>query len=278
MKKSILSTLIGLGLVSGSFAATVTYVNQSAWLGSSAWSAWTHSQTTENFDSYTTRNYFTAGDPDRGTQTSNITSPGGVAYNTSVPANTMSIVRTAGIWDGGLFGAGRTYTQSGIDYSYNPLRVELNNTSAENFGLNAQSGTKFLSFYKNQATDTFRMSFATGVSAVSLFIGDFGDINSGLLVKDQDGNTLWNDSGTTSLTYGGQTMVTGDGVWAFLGFTTDNPNGFSYLDFTLTGNDSDNIGIDTVRFNTVPEPSAGALLVLGVGGIVALRRTRRSRE
>ena len=276
MKKTILSTLIGLGLVTGSFAATVTYVSESAWLGSSAWSAWTHSQTTENFDSYTTRSYFTAGDPDRGTQTNNIISPGGVAYSSSLPPNTMSIVRTAGIWDGGFLGAGRTYTQSGIDYSYNPLRVELNNTPDETFGLNAQSGTKFLSFYKNQNTDTFRISFTTGVSAVSLYIGDFGDVSTGLSVEDQNGNTLWNGSGTTSLTYGGKTMVTGDGVWAFLGFTTDNPNGFSYLDFTLTGNDSDNIGIDTVRFNTVPEPSAGALLVLGIGGIVALRRARRA--
>ena len=29
---------------------------------------------------------------------------------------------------------------------------------------------------------------------------------------------------------------------------------------------------------TVPEPSSGALLALGIGGVIALRRTRRSRE
>ncbi|NDF17547.1 MAG: PEP-CTERM sorting domain-containing protein [Verrucomicrobia bacterium] len=56
---------------------------------------------------------------------------------------------------------------------------------------------------------------------------------------------------------------------------TDSP---ICLDFNLTGDADDNIAIDQVRFNTVPEPGSGALLILGIGGLIALRRTRRSRE
>jgi hypothetical protein len=34
--------------------------------------------------------------------------------------------------------------------------------------------------------------------------------------------------------------------------------------------------VDDISISTVPEPSAGALLALGIGGLMALRRVRRS--
>jgi hypothetical protein len=34
--------------------------------------------------------------------------------------------------------------------------------------------------------------------------------------------------------------------------------------------------VDNVSINTVPEPSAGALLMVGIGGLIAMRRLRRS--
>ena len=123
------------------------------------------------------------------------------------------------------------------------------------------------------------MSFTTGVRAVSLFIGDLGDAglsqNTGLLVKDQTGATLWQSSNRgVNHTYGALTLTSGNGGWGFLGFTTDASEGFTYLDFSLTGNNDDNIAIDTVRFNTVPEPSALSLLAVGLGGLAMMRRRR----
>ena len=277
MKKTILSTLLGLGLVTGSFAGTVTYVSDSAWSSSSAWSTWTHSQATETFDSMPIRNYFGGGDSVRGSQSIPIIT--NVAYSSSVPANTMSIARTQGIWDGDGLGFFKTYSDNGTNYSYNPLRVE--NASTGSFMTNGFGGSgNYLSFWKNSTNDIFRLSFATGVSAVSLRFGDFGDGggNSGLKVTDSNGGVLWDSSGKANQIYNTMNLGNGDGVWSFLGFTTDNPNGFTYLDFNLTGDADDNIAIDQVRFNTVPEPGSGVLLVLGIGGLMALRRTRRSRE
>ncbi|NBQ64896.1 MAG: hypothetical protein EBT95_05035 [Verrucomicrobia bacterium] len=153
MKKTTLSTIIGLCMVSGAFAATVTYVSESAWLGSSAWSTRTNSQTTETFDSMSIRNY------------------------SSVPSNRMSIARTQGIWDGDFFGNFKTYTDNGTNYSYNPLRVEnATTTTSAYFMSNGYGGSgNYLSFWKNTTNDVFRISFATGVSAVSLRVGDFGN-------------------------------------------------------------------------------------------------------
>jgi len=277
MKKSILTTIIGLSMVSGAFAATVTYVNESAWLGSSAWSAWTHSQTTETFDSYTTRAYYNAGDPLRGSQTIPIIAPDGVTYNSSTPPNTMLIVRTQGIWDGDFFGNFKTYAEGGVNNSYNPFRVE--DASSSSLMIPYLGTGKYLSFFKNTASDIFRISFATGVSAVSLRFGDFGDggVNSGLKVTDSNGAVLWDSTGKANQTYSGMTLANGNASWAFLGFTTDNPNGFTYLDFTLSGDLDDDIALDQVRFNTVPEPGSASLVALGLATLLLRkRRCRRS--
>jgi len=267
MKKSIFTLWAILGLAAGTQAATVTYVSESAWLGSSAWSQWSHSQTTETFDSYATRSYFNAGDSARGSQTVPIVPS--VTYSASTPANTISILRREGLGTG-------TYNQNSLAYSYNPLRVE---DSGSGYGMTGFGGSgKYLSMYKNTTSDVFRIFFATGVSAVSLRLGDFGDGigNSGLIITDSTGATLWNSSGRANQSYGGQFLGNGADTWAFLGFTTDNPTGLTYLDFNLTGDAGDNIAIDNVKFNTVPEPGTGALLVLGLGSLIALRRTRRS--
>jgi PEP-CTERM motif len=278
MKKTTLSTIIGLCMVSGAFAATVTYVSESAWLGSSAWSTRTNSQTTETFDSMSIRNYFGGGDSLRGSQSIPILT--NVVYNSSVPSNRMSIARTQGIWDGDFFGNFKTYTDNGTNYSYNPLRVEnATTTTSAYFMSNGYGGSgNYLSFWKNTTNDVFRISFATGVSAVSLRVGDFGNGagSSGLKVTDSTGAVLWDSTGTANQTYSSMNLGNGAGVWSFLGFTTDNPNGLTYLDFNLTGDADDNIAIDQVRFNTVPEPGSGALLMLGIGGLIALRRVRRA--
>ena len=277
MKKTILSTLIGLGLVTGSFAGTVTYVSDSAWSGSSAWSTWTHSQATETFDSMPIRNYFGGGDSLRGSQSIPIIT--NVVYSSSVPSNRMSIARTQGIWDGDFFGNFKTYTDNGTNYSYNPLRVEnATTTTSAYFMSNGYGGSgNYLSFWKNTTNDVFRISFATGVSAVSLRVGDFGNGagSSGLKVTDSTGAVLWDSTGTANQTYSSMNLGNGAGVWSFLGFTTDNPNGLTYLDFNLTGDADDNIAIDQVRLNTVPEPGSAGLMALGLATL--LLRKRRCR-
>jgi len=43
-----------------------------------------------------------------------------------------------------------------------------------------------------------------------------------------------------------------------------------------TGGADMDVFVDNVSIQSVPEPSAGALLILGIGGLIAMRRARRS--
>ena len=202
MKNILITLSFGFALVSGSLAATATYVNETDWLNSAEWSTWTHSQTTEGFESY----------PDRRIDDywSTFLSED---YNSSVPANTMALTKTAG-FDG-----------------FPNFRASTNDMGITPLGGSA----KMLVLGKLASTDSFRMSFTNGVRAVSLFIGDLGDAglsqNTGLLVKDQTGATLWQSSNRgVNHTYGALTLTSGNGGWGFLGFTTDASEGFTYLD------------------------------------------------
>ena len=146
-----------------------------------------------------------------------------------------------------------------------------------------------LSFYKIGSPDRFRLRFSKGVSAVSLFLGDLGDsANIGwpdtrLSITADTANgpntSVWDSTGRATHTNGethagGGTLTAGNGVWSFLGFTTDDPGGFDAIEFQLSGNTDDNIMVDQLRFNTVPEPSAASLMVLGAGALMALKRRR----
>ena len=169
-------------------------------------------------------------------------------------------------------------------YSYNPLRVENGSTfDTLPYGGNGNA----LSFYKIGSPDRFELRFSAGVSAVSLFLGDLGDSanigspNTRLAIAADTANgantAVWDSTGRATQSNSlatGQTLTAGNGVWSFLGFTTDDPGGFDAIEFQLSGNTDDNIMVDQLRFNTVPEPSGASLIVFGAGALLALKRRR----
>ena len=160
--KRFLTVLVaGLSFISSGFAAITVYTSESAWTSTSAWSQYTHSQTTETFDTYAHRSYISEGSQ-YGSQGVPIVN---LNYGSSVPSNTATLLRTAGATTG-------TYDERIAEnviapYSYNPFRVE----DGLVFGISPYHRNS-LSFYKSGSPDSFELSFSTGVSAVSLFLGD----------------------------------------------------------------------------------------------------------
>ena len=264
----------GVSFISSGFAAITVYTSESTWTSTSAWSQYTHSQTTETFDTYADRSYISGGSEYGSTWIPIVN----LNYGGSAgPSNSVTLLRSTGFITTGYYGTGGAY-------SYNPLRVENGST----FDTLPYGGSgNALSFYKSGSPDSFELSFSTGVSAVSLFLGDLGDsANFGspstrLRIWADTANgantAVWDSTGratqSNSLATGG-TLTAGNGNWAFLGFTTDDPGGITALQFTLSGNTDDNLLIDQLRFNTVPEPSAASLMVLGAGALLALKRRR----
>ena len=264
--------------ISNGFAAVTVYTSESAWTATTQWSQNTNSQTTETFDTYADRSYISGGST-YGNQSVPIVN---LNYGGSAgPSNSAWLLRASG---GSIF----TYTGTGGPYSYDPFRVENGST----FGINPYGGSgNALSFYKignSSIADWFKLEFSTAVRAVSFFLGDLGDASLGqntrLTISEGAptstsyvNNLLWDSEGRANqanTVTPGQTLTGGNGVWSFLGFTTDDPGGFTTLLVGIHGNSDDNIMVDQLRFNTVPEPSALSLLAIGLGGLAILRRRR----
>ena len=270
----------GVSFISSGFAAITVYTSESAWLATTQWSQYTHSQTTETFDTYADRSYISEGSQ-YGNQSVPIVN---LNYGGSPgPSNSVTLLRQTSY-------SFLTYSGTGGPYSYNPLRVENGTT----FGINPHGGSgNALSFYKNGSStyaDWFELKFSKEVRAVSFFLGDLGDsgsynnVNTRLYISEGvpsssslAPNLVWESEGRNThvnTVTAGQTLTAGNGVWSFLGFTTDDPGGFTTMTVGISGNSDDNIMVDQLRFNTVPEPCAASLVVLGVGALLALKRRR----
>ena len=83
----------------------------------------------------------------------------------------------------------------------------------------------------------------------------------------------WSEAlGVLDMSVGGTSVYSGFDLGGFTPGVSDNKFFFS----ATTGAESMDVFVDNISINTVPEPGSGAMLALGIGGLIALRRTRRS--
>lgn len=215
--------------------ATTAIVNFTDWSNSPQWASLSSSQNLEAFESVSVGTSFSS---------RNFDSSG------ANPTNRMSI----------------RITQGGN------LLIQTNALG----GLLGQGGSgAFMTVPKPDANPiAFEISFSQAVRAISFFLGDYGDGAAplSLLIRDENNLILWSSSSPGN-SYAGQSLSGfGASSWGFLGFT--NPEGLTQLTFSVSGTAGDNFALDTIRYSTIPEPSALPLLVLGFCGVIALRWVR----
>ena len=154
------------------------------------------------------------------------------------------------------------------------IAVDTSNSGFSSF--DAAGSSKYLWITHSGGQSAIKFSFSQAINAFAMRMGDYGDGSSQFMdfnVSAGTNGSLMYYSATSKTpsdfqTYYGLTF--GNMLWTFVGWTFPTP----VTEISFSNNRDDNWGIDTVSFSTVPEPSAGALLLLGIGGLMALRRVR----
>lgn len=107
-----------------------------------------------------------------------------------------------------------------------------------------------------------------------------------LKIYDIGSNTSWSPSSTGNLVYS-ERMSTGQSAWGYYGNSNVfTPVAGNYYAFTFDSVSSATFYapgagnfVGDVQFGySVPEPSSASLLVIGLGGLIALRRGRRKAD
>ena len=253
MKKSITSVLVTLLFLLAGASGQTFYANEANFFNSSVW---TSAQSGANF----TENFAASGSIHNFTGNEEFTSNSYV-YGSGSLLNNVT------------YGRGDTP---------NKIFVDTSNETGGFLSFDNPGTSKYL-YLPSTSGASLRITFSQGIRAFAFRLGDFGDASSGNsdlniqainAANSAIGYTLVNASGRNSLTVGSDTITTGNQIWAFMGWTFDSPVNEIRINQFVSNND--NLGIDTVSFSTVPEPSSASLLVLGIGGLMALRRARRS--
>jgi hypothetical protein len=290
IKKIILSTLLGLGIVYGAFAAG-TY--------------------TENFNSY--NNSANSGFSNGGALYR--TGDGGEVYHHSTAWKALRLIGdnnnndastflisgvensgqvvnefsvTFGLHfknDGGLSGADIADTFS---FNFGNIPTAGLPNAAQNGVWSGQSGgllSIVWDFYDNDTgngSGDSNNNDRIGVEVWrngSLVSGSFREIDSSWVVTSLNSpfnnvQISWRgwDTGGLNMTVNGTSVYSN---FNFGGLPLNIENG-EFAFSGATGAESMDVFVDDISITTVPEPSAGALLMLGIGGLIALRRTRRS--
>jgi MYXO-CTERM domain-containing protein len=241
------------------YTDSTAFFNSSTWIGASAGSA-----VTENFVASGGVHNFT------GNEQFNSNS---YTYGSGSQQNTITYTRDAG-----------------------DIFVDTTNESGGFRSFDDPGSSKYLYMTANSRVD---ITFAQPITSFGFRLGDFGDpsvndwsyvrVGTGeanLLVRAEGVNV--NRSGGTNngnsvdlnlsqaylgtpnyFSEGSTSIIIGDKSWAFMGWTFDSP--INKISISV-GSYTDNWGVDTVSFTTVPEP--GAALLGGLGMLTLLRRRR----
>ena len=294
MNKIILSTLIGLGVVSGAFAAG-SYV--------------------ENFDSYGTLSY---------SGSSASLNNGAVLYGNNTSA--INTYNHGGLWKAlrlaqdGTGGTVGTYVIGPVENSSTrvnsftasfDLQLKSPDAAADNFSFDigkltgslprssesglwssGQTGSMLSvvwDFYDNGSGDYVGTGGKGGIQLFkngSLVAGS--NVNNPATVFGTLGSTFTRfnvrydeelNGGTLQLNTGGTVgagnLITGGtNLFTLANLGVNFAAGDQFAFSAWTGGASVDMFIDNVSIQTVPEPGSGALLMLGIGGLMAWRRRK----
>ncbi len=294
LKVSILTTLIGLGIVSGAFAAG-SYV--------------------ENFDSYGTLSY---------SGSSASLNNGAVLYGNNTSA--INTYNHGGLWKAlrlaqdGTGGTVGTYVIGPVENSSTrvnsfsasfDLQLKSPDAAADNFSFDigkltgsfprstdsglwssGQTGSMLSvvwDFYDNGSGDYVGTGGKGGIQLFkngSLVAGS--NVNNPATVFGTVGSTFTRfnvrydeelNGGTLQLNTGGTVgagnLITGGtNLFTLSNLGVNFAAGDQFAFSAWTGGESVDIFVDNVSIQSVPEPSAGTLLVLGLGGLIAWRRRK----
>ena len=307
MKKITLSTLLGLGLVTGAFAAgsyvenfesynSISYVGQKSTTLANGAEVWGN-----NSSAATAVNIYANGSPSwKGLRLAQDGTGGtigtyivGPVENPSTRVNsftasfdlylknssgnpadrfafhfgniTGSLPRDneSGLWSSGQTGSMLSLVWDFFDNS--------NDNPAEYIGTGSNRGVEL---YKNGSLVS-GTQVNSPVPIESGLSGSFTRINLRYDEEVNGGTFIFNSGGTVGA---GNAITGGTDVFTKTGLGVNFAAGDKFAFSAATGGAEMDIFIDNVSIQSVPEPSAGALLMLGIGGLIALRRTRRSRE
>ena len=298
MKKVLLSTLIGLGIVSGAFAAgsyvenfdsygTLSYSGSSASLNNGAvlygnntsaintynhGGLWKALRLAQDGTGGTVGTYVIGPVENSSTRVNSFSasfdlqlkSPDAAADNLSFDIGklTGSFPRSS---DSGLWSSGQTGSMLSVVWDF------YDNGSGDYVGTGGKGG---IQLFKNGS-----LVAGSNVNNPATVFGTLGSTFTRFNVRydeELNGGTLqFNTGGTVGA---GNLITGGTNLFTLANLGVNFAAGDQFAFSAWTGGADVDMFIDNVSINTVPEPGSGVLLVLGIGGLMALRRTRRSRE
>lgn len=298
MKKFILSTFLGLGLASGAFAAgsyveTFETVSSLSYVGNKSTSLANGAEVYAN--NGTAVNLHSAGSPSwKALRLIQDTTGGtlatyvvGSVENSSTRANSFTasfdlLLKNSGTpadrfsfnfgnligtfprdGEAGLWSTGQTGSMLSLVWDF------YDNGSGDFFGSGGNGGVQL---FKNGALVS-GSNVNNPVTIAGNLSGPFTRINLRYDEELNGGTFTFNTGGTVGA---GNLISGGSDVFTLANLGVNFAAGDKFAFSASTGAADLDVFIDNVTINTVPEPSAGALIMLGLGSLIALRRTRRN--
>ena len=210
------------------------------------------------------------------------TTTGGTAIAAS-PAT--SKIYTANFGSGTLYFDGSNGSSDWFVPASGSSNTELNGFGGTSINNTASDGTLLSSV--TTSPSALAVVGANGKSAVFAFsMADKADLSISLSAQrtstgfteqlweySADGGSTWGNIGSFTI----QSSFSSTGVLSFAAFSALDGVSDARLRVTFTGatGSSGNNRLDNIQLNAVPEPSSGALLVLGGVSLVAIRSLRK---
>ena len=297
MKKFILSKLLGLGLISGAFAAgsyvenfegvgSLSYVgNKSTSLGNGAevyanngtavnlfsFGGWKALRLIQDTTGNTVSTYVVGAVESPGTRVNSFTASFDVQFkaeNTPADRFSFNFGNLAGTLprdgEAGLWVSGQTGSMLSLVWDF------YDNTTPGNPDFVGSNANKGVELYRNgslvsgsQINNPVAVQTGVGTTFTRVNVRYDEELNGGTLILNTGGtvaggNLISGGTDLLNLSNLGVSFSTGD-RFAFSG---------------ATGGADMDVFLDNISIQTVPEPSSASLLVLGIGGLMALRRRK----